>query len=249
MSRILSLLLLSQLMASLLLFPGTVRAAETLRVAVAANFKPTLEVLAEKFSEETSTAVDISLGSTGALYAQIRNGAPFHIFFAADAERPQRLEDEGYSRRRQAYALGQLVFWRPGPSNVDRRSVTTDLVLAIANPRHAPSGNAANSVLKNLNITPRQLVQGNNVAQAYAFVATGNAPAGFVSLAQVKAKSVTPASYWLVPQHLHAPIRQELIVLKSAPANADELVDYVIAAADELNHAGYLVPAHPGEPE
>ena len=171
---------------------GASRDTDTATVAVAANFKTTLVALAVDFEQSSSHTIELVTGSTGKLYAQIRFGAPYHVFLAADQERPRRLIEEGLAipESRFTYAQGRLIAWSTerfelGPDAFTRADVAR---VAIANPDLAPYGRAASQVLNKLGVsvavTPK-LVLGENVGQAFAFVATGNAQIGLVSEAQV----------------------------------------------------------------
>ncbi len=211
---------------------GTAAAAE-LKVAVAANFMAPMQKIAAAFERETGHKLVIAFGSTGRLYAQIRNGAPFEVFLSADDETPARLEREGLAvaGSRLSYATGRLVLWSPQPGVVDgegqvlRRPPTGPL--AIADPKVAPYGLAAVQALGALGVLeswrPR-FVQGESIAQAHQFVASGNAPLGLVAMAQVFDKGqLVKGSVWVVPAHLHEPIRQDAVLLvrgQSHPAGA-----------------------------
>jgi molybdate transport system substrate-binding protein len=196
-------------------------------VAVAANFLGVQQELARRFTRDTGFQVRTSVGSTGQLYAQIANGAPFDIFLAADTVRPVRLERAGLTvvGSRFVYARGRLVLYAPGLDSVraggeDLRSGGYEHV-AIANPRTAPYGAAAEQVLARLGLTQRvtpHLVIAENVAQAYQFVESGAAELGFVALSQVI--HARPSTYWIVPATDHAPIRQDAVLLKHGADNA-----------------------------
>jgi molybdate transport system substrate-binding protein len=198
-------------------------AAEEVRVAVATNFTATMGALVAAFEARTDHTVLVSSGSTGNHYAQITNGAPFDAFFAADAQRPQLLERDGkaVAGSRFLYAVGRLALWSKRPAYVDSegRVLAGDYRhLAIANPELAPYGAAARDVLRARDLWDRvqsRIVQGQDVGQAYSFVATGNAELGFVAFAQIKTPDAEPeGSYWLVPESLHAPIEQQAVLLR-----------------------------------
>jgi molybdate transport system substrate-binding protein len=208
--------------AALLFFMASLAGAEPLRIAVAANFTDTTRDLIALFEETTGHSVAASYGSTGKLFAQIENGAPFDVFQAADSARPEMLENSGsaVSGSRFTYARGKLALWSP-ETNVfsDPASwlASADFKrLAIANPKTAPYGLAAQQVLKNLSLwdalQPR-LVRGDSIAQTFQFVATSNAQAGFVALSQVKAWQNSNGTLWVVPQQMYAPIDQQAVLL------------------------------------
>jgi len=171
----------------------------------------------------------LAFGATGKFYAQIVNGAPFEVLLAADDATPARLETEHRTvpGTRFTYATGKLVLWSARDGVVDNRGQvlkTGDYAhLAIANPKTAPYGAAAIETLTKLNLLDRvqgKLVQGENIAQAYQFVSTGNAPLGFVALSQVyRDGRFTSGSGWIVPANLHAPIRQDAVILARGSAN------------------------------
>lgn len=225
--------------------------ADEVRVAVATNFAPVLLQLAERFAAATGHRLLISGGSSGKLYAQIAQGAPFDVLLSADAERPRRLEAQGLAvaGSRFTYARGRLVLWSPKPGVVDeggqvlRRGQFKRL--ALANPRIAPYGAAAQDVLQALGMweTLRaRIVQGEDIGQSFQFVRTGNAELGFVAWAQVKAQGET-GSFWLVPETLHRPIEQQAVLLARAGDNeaARVFVDFLRSksAREIIARAGY----------
>lgn len=195
-------------------------------VAVAANFVRPAERIVDDFVEMHGAHVALVAGSTGKLYAQIRNGAPFDVFLAADQRRPALLEDEGFALAgsRFTYAVGRLALWS-GREGVE---VHADMLrrgdfrkLAIANPELAPYGLAAREVLSRLGAlawAQERLVTAESVGQAFALAATGNADLGLVAAAQ--AQRAGHGSLWLVPESLHEPIRQDAIMLARSRDNA-----------------------------
>lgn len=194
------------------------------RIAVASNFRAAMKELAGRFEETTGRAVGLAFGSTGKHYAQIANGAPFAAFFAADAERPRRLERDGIavSGSRFTYAVGRLVLWSPEPGAIDPDGAVLERGafrhLAIAQPALAPYGEAARQVLVARGLWDRlqdRLVRGENVAQAYQYVASGNAELGFVAYAQLlRDGGRVEGSFWEVPPELHTPIEQQAVLLR-----------------------------------
>jgi molybdate transport system substrate-binding protein len=203
-------------------------AADGIRVAVASNFRQAMAAVAQRFDEDSGYVIVLIPGSTGKHYAQIRNGAPYDAFFASDADKPRRLEEE---RRivpgsRFTYAIGQLVLWSADPALVDPAGevLKSDAFrhLAIANPGLAPYGAAARSVLQALGLwdalTPK-LVRGEDIGQAFQFVVSGNAELGFVARSQLEAPGREFAgSSWQPPQALYPPIEQQAVLLKDSPA-------------------------------
>ncbi|MFA7665531.1 MAG: molybdate ABC transporter substrate-binding protein [Burkholderiaceae bacterium] len=217
---------------------GTVVAAEV-SVAVAANFTVPMREIATAFEEDTGHKALLAFGSTGKFYAQIRNGAPFDILLAADDKTPKRLEDEGHgvAGTRFTYAIGKLVLWSRDAAVVDSEGAVLKTGnferIAVADPKLAPYGAAAIQTLTRLGLLDRlspRFVQGENIAQTYQFVATGNAQLGFVALSQVFAGGkLTQGSGWVVPDDMHETIRQDAVVLTRARDNpaAQALLDYL----------------------
>jgi molybdate transport system substrate-binding protein len=204
--------------------------AEEVQVAVAANFTAPARLIAGDFEKDTGHKALLSFGSTGKLYAQIKNGAPFGVLLAADAGTPAKLEAEGAAvpGSRFTYAVGSLVLWSAKPDFVDDQGEvlrTGDFQhLAIANPKTAPYGAAAIEVLTSLKalgaIEPK-LVQGENIAQTYQYVKSGNAELGFVALSQVISDGkIASGSAWVVPRKLYKPIRQNAVLLTPGEGNA-----------------------------
>ena len=220
------------LQAALLLAPAAATAAE-MRVAVASNFADAMAVIARRFEAATQHRVTVSAGSTGKLYAQIRNGAPFDAFFGADVRRPQLLEQEGSAvpGSRFTYAVGRLVLWSPRSDYVDPQGRVLQRGafrhLAIANPVLAPYGKAAQEVLQARSLWEAlsgRLVRGENIGQTFQFVSTGNAELGFVAWSQVMRPGQPLAgSLWSVPQALYSRIQQQAVLLQDKPVARDFL--------------------------
>ena len=204
--------------------------ADEVQVAVAANFTAPMQVIASDFEKDTGHKLLAAYGATGQFYAQIKNGAPFEVFLAADASTAAKLEAEGASVNgsRFTYATGALVLWSAKDGYVDSEGAVlkqnTFKHLAIANPKAAPYGLAATQVLDKLNLTSAvagKIVEGQSIAQAQQFIASGNAELGFVALSQVyKDGKITSGSAWLVPANLHAPIKQDAVLLNKGEDNA-----------------------------
>lgn len=203
--------------------------ADTVHVAVAANFTAPAKALAEIFARTTGHEAKLSFGATGAFYTQIKNGAPYDVFLAADDARPARLEKEGETvpGSRFTYAIGQLVLWSAKADFVDGQGAVLKAgkfnKLAIANPKLAPYGAAAVQTMEKLGLTAvlqPTLVTGESIGQTYSFIATGNAELGFVAMAQVlEGGKLKNGSMWVVPATHHAPIVQDAVVLKRAADN------------------------------
>lgn len=209
---------------------AAVAGAAEVQVAVAANFSAPMKKIAAAFEADSGHKALLSFGSTGAFYAQIRNGAPFQLLLAADDETPASLERDGFgvAGTRFTYATGRLVLWSAQPGVVDGKGEVLrkpgDGRIAVANPRLAPYGAAAIEALTALgllqSLQPR-FVQGENIAQAFQFAATGNAQLGFVALSQVMVDGrIASGSAWRVPASLHTPIRQDAVLLAGGKDNA-----------------------------
>lgn len=247
------------ILAVLLCFHApSAHAATKVRVATASNFAVTLQALARRFEAASGHRVDIMAGSTGTLFAQIKQGAPFDMFLAADAQRPALLEEAKriVPGTRATYARGQLIVWAPTSAinaQMSAAQVAATLQanpawrIAIANPQLAPYGAAAQHVLMQLGIPVRQLVYGQNVGQAFSLVRSGNAQAGLVASAQLFGQAAEPI--WPVPAELHDPINQDMVILKRGAKNpaAKALHAYLLSGetAEVLQAAGYLAVQAP----
>jgi molybdate transport system substrate-binding protein len=203
---------------------GNAFAAET-NVAVAANFTDAAKEIAAAFKQKTGHQALLSFGSSGQLYTQITQDAPFQIMLSADDERPKKLVGEGLAvaDSRFTYAIGRLVLWSKTKDYVKGEETLRAgafAKLAIANPTAAPYGAAAVQTLKALKLyegLQPKIVQGNNIAQTFQFVDTGNAELGFVALSQLAGEPA--GSRWVVPQTLYTPIRQDAVLLKKGVGN------------------------------
>lgn len=207
----------------MLVLPGgaPLQAAEV-TAAVATNFLETLQRIEPLWESATGHDLVISAGSTGSLYAQIANGAPYDVFLSADEERPARAIAEGraVAESRFVYAVGTLVLYSPDPERVRGPDVLDGDFrhLAIANPRTAPYGAAARQVLTALGYWERlqgRIAQAQSVAGAWSAVAAGAADLGFVALSSVQAHG-SSGSYWTPPQALYTPLRQSAVLLERA---------------------------------
>jgi molybdate transport system substrate-binding protein len=211
-----------------ILLAGSAHAAE-LSVAIASNFAAPMQKIAEAFEKQTGHTLTLSFGSTGKFYAQITHGAPFEVLLAADQATPKRLENDGLAvpGTRYTYAIGKLVLWSQQAGVVDDKGEVlqkgTFQRLALADPKLAPYGAAAMQVLNKLGLAKTlagTFVQGESIGQAYQFVATGNAPLGFVALSQVMHDGhLSEGSAWVVPDKLYDPIRQDAVILAKGRQN------------------------------
>ena len=222
--------LLKQTTFVLALFVSVATHAAEVKVAVAANFAQTLKEISTVFEQDTGHKLAITQGSTGKLYAQISQGAPFEVLLSADDETPEKLITEGkaITGTRFTYAIGRLALWSPKPDLVDEggQVLKTDKFrfLAIANARVAPYGRAAVQVMQKLgvlaSIEPR-VVQGESITQTFQFVSTGNAQLGFVALSQITENGkLKSGSVWIVPENMHEQLRQDAVLLNPGKDSA-----------------------------
>lgn len=197
--------------------------ADEIRAAVASNFAGAAKEIARRFEETTGHKAPLIFGSTGKHYAQIINGAPFDVFLAADSKRPELLARERAVEPGGifTYAVGKVALWSPRPGLVDPSGKTLEggdfRRVALANPKLAPYGRAAEQILRNLGLwdTLRgKMVFGENVGQTFQFIESGAAELGFVALSQVR-RPGRPAqgSFWAPPQALYDPIEQKAVLL------------------------------------
>ena len=236
----------------LALLAVTARADDPVTVAVASNFSRAAAELAARFAGETGLAIRLSNGSTGHLYAQILNGAPFDVFLAADVERPALLEQSGHAvtGSRFTYAQGGLALWSRDAS--DCLATLKDAGagrVALANPATAPYGRAAMEFLTNIGYweaVSSRAVYGENIMQALQFAATGNAVVGIIAKSQL-ANSRLPESActWNVPEGSHGSIEQQAVLLKNAVGNdaAQRFVEFLQSsvAREIIERHGYAV--------
>lgn len=242
------------IVAWMVLFYSSLCNAEQINIAVASNFSHTMKALVAEFESVSTHKVNVSLASSGKIYGQIINGAPFDLFFSADQIKPLKLEQEGWSIEgaRFTYAQGQLVLWSYKASFLQDGEETLKQgdfnKLAMANPTLAPYGQAALQTLKNLNLlkeTQHKWVKGENVSQAFQFVSSGNAELGLIALSQTLLLSdADKGSVWLVPSHLYQPIYQDALLLKRAKHNSAALAFMAFVqqpkAKDIIRESGYM---------
>jgi len=211
---------------------GTSQAvADEIKVAVASNFYPTMKVIAKHYELRTAGStghhkVILIPGSSGKHYAQIINGAPFDVFFSADIERARMLEQEGRSLvgTRFTYALGKLILWSSIDRYIDSKGEVLNKkdfrYLAIANPKLAPYGKSAEEALRSLKLWENlqgRLVRGENIAQTFQFISSGNAKLGFVAYSQIMNPGISiDGSFWEVPQSIYKPIEQQAVLLNDS---------------------------------
>ncbi len=221
-------------------------AAETATIAVAANFQAAAQRLADRFTTETGHELHLATGSTGKLYAQITQGAPFDLFLSADRARPERLEAEGRTLARATYATGILA----QIARADNRMPLSEARVALADPALAPYGAATQEALNNWGwaLTDLDVVYGENVGQTAAFLISGNVDVAFVAYSQALVAFDTP-EYWVKPIYNDALLHQDMVLLRENAA-ARAFYDYLQtdASREVIIAAGYTVPETEPEP-
>jgi len=235
-------------------------AGQEITVAAAADMNAVLPELAARYTKQTGLATKLSFGSSGNLANQIRNGAPFDVFFSADEEYPKQLAADGLAVRDSLYryAVGRLVLWVPTESTLDLQKLGMTALMdpsikkcSIANPQHAPYGRAAEAALRHLGIYDQvasKLVLGENVAQAAQFVESGNAQAGLIALSHALAPALkNKGRYWIVPVDSYPTLNQAAVVLSSSkrPDAARKFLEFVRSpeATSLLEAYGFSLPA------
>ncbi len=215
----------------LLVLTHSVR-AQTLRVAAAADLQFAMNDLAGQFEKKSGTKVAISYGSSGNFRAQIENGAPFDLFFSADAQYPQQLVTAGVADGRTLvmYAQGHLVLWAPAGENLrlaDRgfEALKDSRVqrIAIANPEHAPYGRAAVAALQKVGMYEAltgKLVYGENISQAAQFAQSGSAQVGIIALSLTFAESMKGGEVWDIPANYYPPLHQAAVMINASSNKA-----------------------------
>lgn len=239
---------------SIMILPVSAPAnAGELKVAVSANFKTTLDKIVALFEQQTQHKIIITVASSGTLFSQISHGAPFDVFLSADSERPQKLVAQNLALPESlfTYAIGQLVFWAPNKYLPEQDTVNSFIAsqrgkLAIANPRLAPYGQSAYQYITDNALLPlvkRKLIKGNNVAQSFQFIESGNAESGIVSYSQLLDAGISN-HYRLLPQDQYPAIKQQGVILKSSSniALAKQLFAFIKHHNKSLIlNAGYLL--------
>ncbi len=234
---------------------------KVVHIAVASNFADTLRTIATLFEEQTEYQTMISTGSTGKLYAQIVQGGPYDVYLAADAERPQLLDQEEHAVPSSVftYAIGQLVLWSPQEDMVDPAGDVLDETsafrfLSIANPNLAPYGRAAKEFLQHRpgrwESLQSRMVRGENIGQAFQYVVSNNAEVGLIAFSQLKQHrrrfdpQSTKGSMWIVPQKFYTPITQQAALIhNSAAARAFLKFLQSPEARSIILAAGYKLPS------
>ncbi|MGH9671528.1 MAG: molybdate ABC transporter substrate-binding protein [Terriglobales bacterium] len=228
-------------------------------VAAASDLSFALPELAAGFEKQSGHMLRVSYGSSGNFFSQIQNGAPFDLYFSADADYPRKLEAAGLTEPGSfyVYAVGRIVLWVPKDSPLDLEHAGMQVLLdprvrriAIANPRHAPYGRAAVAAMKSAGVYEKiadKLVLGENISQAAQFVASGNADVGILALSLAVVSALSgQGRYWEIPADSYPRLEQALVILKSAPdpRPARAFLTYLKtpAAAAILRRYGFQIP-------
>ncbi len=205
-----------------------------LRIAVASNFTPVLKKLLVDFHQQTNIETQLISGATGALFLQIKHGAPFDIFISADSERPKQLEQQKLilAHSRKTYAFGQLALLSMNSTAHLNDLKTVPKRFAIANPNTAPYGKAAKQTLEYLNLWSQyqpKLIQGVNVNQTFAQIRSHAVNSGLVANSQLVLNGLAGV---IIPESYHQPIAQQLVVIKNSLNinKAKQLSDYLLSA-------------------
>ena len=244
------------LLGALLASVVQVANAGEVNAAVAANFTAPMQQIAALFEKESGNTVKLSFGSSGKFYSQIKEGAPFDVFLAADVKNPKLLEEEGLAVKgtRFVYALGKLVLWSAKPGFVDDKGAVLGKgdfnKIAYADPKLAPYGLAAKETLDAMGLWSKvesKMVTGESIAQTYQFAASGNADMAFIALSQITNDGkITGGSWWMVPADKYGPIEQSAVQLTAAKdkAAAKAFLDYLKSdkAVAIIRSFGYGLP-------
>lgn len=233
--------------------------ADEITLAVASNFAVPVKKIITDFEQSTPHKVRLILGSSGKLFAQIIHGAPYDIFLSADQTKPARLETDGRAIERFTYAIGGLALWSSQANYIlagaDILKAGKFRKIALANPKLAPYGVAARDTLQALDLyeaLSKKFITGENIAQTYHFISSGNAELGFIALSQLRSmaqlQSITAnnGSFWIIPEELYTPIAQDAVLLKKAAHNPAALAFMAYlrseGAKNILLRYGYKIP-------
>jgi molybdate transport system substrate-binding protein len=244
------------LLIGLVFLPLAAIQAGTLTIAAAADLKFAMGSLITTFRKDHPTdTIEATYGSSGAFYTQIRQGAPFDLFFSADKSYPEKLAQAGLAASDvKPYARGRLVLWsaRRDASRMKLADLVDPTIrrIAIANPKHAPYGRCAEEVLRKAGLWSRvepRLVYGENIAQTTQLVASGNADVGLIALSLASQPELArQGGYFLIPENLHAPLEQGYIITRHGKDNplAAAFAAFMAtpAAREVLNHHGFALP-------
>lgn len=247
------------LLMALAMFAGAAR-ADDIAVAAAADLSFAMKDLAARYEQKSGSRIALSFGASGNFYAQIQSGAPYDLFFSADADYPAKLAVDRFLEKSsvRTYAIGHLVLWIPNSSKIDLQQFKMNTLLqpsvqkiAIANPDHAPYGRAALAALEHFGLKERvsdKFVLGENVSQAAQFVQSGNAQAGLIPLSLAMSPAMKSAGrYWELPSDSYPAIQQAVGILASSKHQRAALafIDFVASpeGATVLQQYGFALPA------
>ena len=239
-------------------------ASAQITVAAAADLNAALTEIAADYEKSGGGTVRLSFGSSGNLFNQIQNGAPFDVFFSADLDYPEKLIEAGLAEKASLYpyAVGQLVLWVTASSSLDLQHRGMNILLdpsvkkiSLANPEHAPYGRAAVAALRHFGLYEKvshRFVFGENVSQAAQFVESGNAQAGFVALSHAMVPGMRDKGrYWIIPSDAYPASQQAVVILShsSKKAEAAAFLQYLqkAEATGVLRHYGFSVPEETSE--
>lgn len=240
-------------------FSQNVQADEKILIAAASDLNPAMNEIGSVFEKANPTVkIEISYGSSGNFFAQIKQGAPYDIFFSADSSYPARLEEEGLAVRgkRHPYAVGRIVLWMPKKSVVNPREGLKVVLkpeikkLAIANPTHAPYGRAAAEALRHYGFFDKvqnKLVFGENISQTAQFVQTGAADAGIIAMSlAISPGMAREGNYWIIPTESYGKLEQVYVVLKAGmnKSSVKDFLEFVQGNSGKkiLSRYGFLLP-------
>lgn len=221
--------------------------AQTLRVAAAADLQFAMKDLAGQFEKQSGTKVAVSYGSSGNFRAQIENGAPFDLFFSADAQYPQQLVAAGVADAGSliVYAQGHLVLWARVEEKLEIATRGFEVLkdprvakIAIANPEHAPYGRAAVAALQRAGLydsVKGKLVYGENISQAAQFAQSGSAQVGIIALSLTFAESLKHGERWEIPSEMYPPILQQAVIV-SASSNKQTARKFLMFVGSKTGH-------------
>lgn len=259
-------ILCAPLVTALLLSPGSslardaaTRVAPAPLVAAASDLQFALDEIVDLFRRDTGTEVRVTYGSSGNFTRQIEQGAPFDLFLSADETFVDRLAERGLTRGRgDLYAIGRIVLFVPNGSPLQADPQLADVAsrlargqlgrLAIANPEHAPYGRAAEQALRKLGLWERaqpHMLLGENVAQAAQFASSGNADGGIIAYSLALSPALrSRGTFALLPESLHEPLRQRMVLLERASPDALRLYEYLLSPASRaiLARYGFALP-------
>jgi len=251
------------LLGILLAVLSSVSFAEKINIAAASDLKFAMDEIVTQFKKaHPEDDVEVIYGSSGKIFTQIQNQAPYDLYFSADISYPEKLEADGLTAGpTKPYAYGRIVLWSPKTQldatqlrleDLTRANITR---IAIANPKHAPYGKRAEEALRSKNLwdsVEPKLVYGENIAQTAQFVQTGNAQIGIIALSLALSDALSKQGvYWLIPDTLHSPLKQGFVITKRAEANqaAKKFSNYIASAEARkiMVRYGFTLPDDAGQ--